>query len=427
MSKIRIKNFGPIIEGYLADHGWLDIKKVTLFIGEQGSGKSTVAKLIATFVWVEKSLFREYLTESSITNDYMRDKLKYHRLVYYFNENSEIGYIGTVYSFSYKNGDWVVSKNNNSALYKLPKIMYVPSERNFLSCVEEIDNIPGLPFPLYTFLDELKKSQKEFWYSNSGLLFDEMLHFNKINAKKLKLPIGNIVFEYNIEFNIAYIVDDNYRIPLSESSSGMQSFVPLYLVSRYLALSIQKEKDTSRNSLAHSQSIRLQNEVQKVLLNENLSEDLKHAALAIISSKYINNCFINIVEEPEQNLFPTSQRAILNCLLEFCNLNEGNKLIMTTHSPYIINYIALAVKAFNINKKIETVDKQELRIKLNNIVPLMATISMEDLCIYELDEKGNIIKLSTENGLPSDENYLNEKMAETNELYAQLLEIQQEI
>ena len=57
MSKIRIKNFGPIKEGFQENNGWIDIKKVTLFIGNQGSGKSTVAKLISTFTWLEKSLY----------------------------------------------------------------------------------------------------------------------------------------------------------------------------------------------------------------------------------------------------------------------------------------------------------------------------------------------------------------------------------
>jgi len=58
MSKIRIKNFGPIKEGFLEDDGFLDIKKVTIFIGNQGSGKSTVAKLISTMMWLEKALYR---------------------------------------------------------------------------------------------------------------------------------------------------------------------------------------------------------------------------------------------------------------------------------------------------------------------------------------------------------------------------------
>jgi predicted ATPase len=56
MSRIKIRNFGPIVNGYLENDGWIDINKVTIFIGNQGSGKSTIAKLISTFTWIEKAL-----------------------------------------------------------------------------------------------------------------------------------------------------------------------------------------------------------------------------------------------------------------------------------------------------------------------------------------------------------------------------------
>ena len=36
---------------------------------------------------------------------------------------------------------------------------------------------------------------------------------------------------------------------------------------------------------------------------------------------------------------------MLESLLSFNNENENNKLIITTHSPYLINYLTLAVKA----------------------------------------------------------------------------------
>ena len=49
MSRIKIKNFGPIREGFLENEGWMDVKKVTVLIGDQGTGKSTVAKLISIF------------------------------------------------------------------------------------------------------------------------------------------------------------------------------------------------------------------------------------------------------------------------------------------------------------------------------------------------------------------------------------------
>ena len=66
MSRIKIKNFGPIKEPKSVKDEWIDIKKVTVFTGNQGSGKSTVAKLISTFTWMEKVLTRGDFKEKDL-------------------------------------------------------------------------------------------------------------------------------------------------------------------------------------------------------------------------------------------------------------------------------------------------------------------------------------------------------------------------
>ncbi|MBO4372301.1 MAG: AAA family ATPase, partial [Bacteroidales bacterium] len=66
--------------------------------------------------------------------------------------------------------------------------------------------------------------------------------------------------------------------------------------------------------------------------------------LSLLAGKINVKRTLNIIEEPEQNLFPSSQRKMLNALLEFNNSVEENQLIITTHSPYIINYLMLAIK-----------------------------------------------------------------------------------
>ncbi|MBK8562198.1 MAG: AAA family ATPase [Saprospiraceae bacterium] len=55
MQKLIVRNFGPIRE---LD---LDIKDLSLFIGEQATGKSTVAKLIYFFKKVVKDELVGYL------------------------------------------------------------------------------------------------------------------------------------------------------------------------------------------------------------------------------------------------------------------------------------------------------------------------------------------------------------------------------
>ena len=81
MSRIKIKNFGPLKETASVTDGWIDIKKVTVFTGNQGSGKSTVAKLVSTFTWMEKVLTRGDFKEKEFTAAKFKNKYcGYHRI-----------------------------------------------------------------------------------------------------------------------------------------------------------------------------------------------------------------------------------------------------------------------------------------------------------------------------------------------------------
>jgi predicted ATPase len=82
MSRIKIKHFGPIKEGCQDDDGWIEVKKVTVFVGNQGSAKSTVAKLISTLTWIEKVLVRGDFQKKWFKpkNKFKNQYLNYHRL-----------------------------------------------------------------------------------------------------------------------------------------------------------------------------------------------------------------------------------------------------------------------------------------------------------------------------------------------------------
>jgi AAA15 family ATPase/GTPase len=68
MARIKIRNFGPITDGFI------DIKKITFFCGHQGSGKSTVAKLVSAFSWIEKALLRGDFQESDVTEEVLKNE-----------------------------------------------------------------------------------------------------------------------------------------------------------------------------------------------------------------------------------------------------------------------------------------------------------------------------------------------------------------
>ena len=408
MNKIKIKNFGPIREGYQSDDGWMDIKKVTLFIGNQGSGKSVVAKLISTFTWIEKALTRGdydkryFERKNKLKNQY----LTYHRLENYFPkpDNAVIDYRGESYNMLYENGNLTITDANNGS-YSLPQIMYVPADRNFMANVRT------------------PKALKQISPSLSEMV-TEMINAGQAMKSPMLLPVNEETYvEYNKLNDIFYIKGKDYRIKLTEASSGFQSIVPLLLVSWYLSDSVQKQSANAKELLTSEQRERFRKRFKEINDNPNLTDELKRIALSELGKEFTKTAFINIVEEPEQNLYPSSQRGMLNSLTAFNNINRGNKLVMTTHSPYLINYLTIAVKAHLLKDKVRT---PELEKKFHDIIPKNSTIHPDDLVIYELNENdGTIIRLMDYNGLPSDENYLNQQLAESNELFAQLLEIQQ--
>ena len=409
MSKIRIKYFGPVKAGFAENDGFIDLAKVTVFIGNQGSGKSTITKLISVMTWMEKSLLRGDLKEKEVVryNWFVNKYCTYQNIHNYFTDKTEIVYQGKAYFFSYKNGHLEIIKQQENG-YRVPKIMYVPAERNFVSAVDKPHLLKNLPSTLYTFLDEFENAKREL-----GHLVD--------------LPVGDVQFEYQKNNKVASIVGPGYKIRLSEASSGYQSLIPLFLVTKYLAESIDREGDASKKGLSVEEEQRIKKEIEQILSDDSLSEEVKNASLKVLSAKFSNSCFVNIVEEPEQNLYPTSQKNILFKLLEYVNRNEGNGLLITTHSPYIISYLTLAMKGFSVWRRVEQSSFADdgLRDKLSAVVPSGAAVDYREVIIHEVHGDGTVKKLETYDGVPSDNNLLNNLLGDLNVMFDQLLEIEE--
>lgn len=406
MSKIKIQNFGPIKGGLVNDNGWLEINRVTVFIGNQGSGKSTVAKLISTLTWLEKALVRGDFTSGEISEDIIIRHCSYQKIDTYFRHDTLFEYHGNAYIITYKSGN-ATARMNSEKGYAFPKIMYVPSERNLVGSVRNIGKLKGLPSTLYTFADEFFEALENM-------------------EGQMQLPINNAVLEFESLTKVVKINGNDYSTELPIASSGFQSFVPLFLVTNYLAKSLTRKQDLSRNNLSIDEERRLERMVRDLMNDPILSDDIKRIRLRQLSAQRDYSAFINIVEEPEQNLFPSSQRNALNSLLSSNNSNNNNKLVMTTHSPYLINYLTLSVKAYSIFNK--HAHKPDVVNNLNRIVPVNAILNPIELVIYELNENdGTIERLEFLDGLPSDENFLNDSLGALNDLFDSLISIEQKI
>jgi predicted ATPase len=405
MARLKIKNIGPIKNGAQND-GFLDFDGVTFFTGPQGSGKSTIAKLYSTLSWIEKALVRgDFSPDFLASYKRFKKQFEYQGISEYFNPQSELVYIGTAYSIKYTNETLTITSHlEHTDSFFLPKIMYIPAERNFITTIDRPDLIKRLPMPLYTFLSE---------YENAKDTLKE----------KITLPIGNVQFEHKKHNKSSFLISNNYRIKLLQASSGFQSLIPLFIVTRYLSKSIQPDTEASlKKSKLSLDEVRKMKQKMDTIIHSKNSEDIKISMLEKLLNE--NQCtkFLNIVEEPEQNLYPSSQKNILWELLKENNTLPQNELVVTTHSPYLINYLTLAIKAFQISSV--HLENPDIKRDISKVVPLQSITNPKHVHIYETNEAGEINELSTYKDLPSDENELNSSFDTINDSFIQLMDLE---
>lgn len=425
MAELKIKYFGPIRKGLTENNGFINFTPVTVFIGDQATGKSTVAKLYSTFNWLEKALIRMDYDRISISNkEFFEQFLSNQRLQEYLNKNTEIVYKGNAYIFTYKDNEFSVKDNKKDiGSYIRPKIMYQPAERNLLAVLENVENIKKMPVMLSVLFDEYKNAVKT------------------LASKEYTLPISGLKIKYDkATYRTSVIAADDTVVDITDSSSGVQSVTPLVLVSDYLSQTVisdifeniqklsSKERDDIKNTIRKTYSFN-QSFAESLIKELNMyfltgakqgTQDSNIHALAAVLRYYFNQCFINIIEEPEQNLYPASQNRVLYKLLEYKNRNNDNQLIITTHSPYILSYLILCAKGFELSRTGVPLGK------ISRIVPGSALVSGNEISIYETDAEGEIYLLKPYENLPSDENLLNKAMAKQNDDFAKLLELEEE-
>ena len=415
--KLKVRNFGPIQSGYGDNGGFIDFSLVTLFCGPQGSGKSTITKLYSTLTWLEKCVFREF--DFAVNEAIFRESLAWQGLEAYLSKDSEIEFVGELLRLQYVNGVLACSTNTTAERdYLKPKISYMPAERNFASIVQNAIGVGNLPPPLLDMQAEFEKAKKFY-------------------ASQYKLPVGSFAFEYDSGRKESWIVNDGsvgkVKTKLETASSGLQSMLPMLLVSDYLSTTIISENNNKGNVIFHDPGTperKLKNEdtIRRVLASK-LSEEEKEERLERFFSP--GRSFVNIVEEPEQNLYPDAQYAVVKRLLTLANLYPGNRLVLSTHSPFVVNTMVMASvsdKLYSmLDKSMEPSVNMEYAARLGNIWQRSCSLGQDKMALYELDGGGSVSKLDVEGGVFSDANKLNAFLEVWNDDFDELLSIEEEL
>ncbi len=378
-------------------------------MGPQSSGKSTIAKIISYCQWVEK----RYILDGKYEDDVLEQLLKFHRLgKEYFSEDSFFEYESEFISISC-NGSYpdsnpdndielneaIVSKKNDLD-YKKSKNIYVPSERNFVATIPNLSKYNETNDNIMSFVYD--------WYDAKG-------KFTKSNTLPI-LDLGVTFYNNEESDSDILILSKNLKeIHLRESSSGLQSLTPLTVIIEYLTNIVYNE--------TRSLSVKERKELDQFIARLTGSEARKDDEILwvgpgindLIEQRTLYHHTNFIIEEPEQNLFPKTQRDFMYYILNKLQTERDHSLLITTHSPYILYAINNCLMGSLVSGKMPQEEKDKLASKDSWISP-------ELVSIWEIDPvEGKVRSIKDESTGTVSAHYFNKIMNEIMNEYYEML------
>jgi predicted ATP-dependent endonuclease of OLD family len=322
--KLIIRNFGPITN---VD---LDLRKVNVLIGDQGTGKSTVAKVLMA---VKNSIFREIfdLPKDNEIDEETNKFLAHLDLVgvrSFIKSDTEIIYIYKDYSLNFIENKVTIKLNVEISVSEsiFFNVNYIPAERNMLTILAD---------SLYALI-ELKTDLTRL--------------FLRFGTKFLTARKKKEIFDYKNILGVSYLykngkdkilLSDGNEINLSDASSGIQGSI-----------------------------------VWLVVFDDIVSEEYQTGRLRY--SFLEKNLKLLVIEEPELNCYPETQNKLLKYIItnnilpssytsfeadpndednpnvfEVEDYQHGyfkNQLVLTTHSPYILTSLNNLMYANEVGK-----------------------------------------------------------------------------
>lgn len=355
---IIIKNFGPLKEVEIDD-----IKPLTVFIGKSAGGKSIIMKVIVLMRYIYKMVnIRSYLKNAKITRSPF--KLRFNSLLHdglkgMITAQTEIYYTveinGNKYTLKYTNRGLQSDINIPDKDLIFFKEAYVSGMRSLI--------------PIWASKAVSVKGE------NLGFFFHET--FNDFNdatdvIKEQKLEYLNLKMKVRKSgnrpklFTIESLQNDAVPIELRYASSGIQTSAPLVAIVHYFA-----------------QEFSFKDAFQRSVLNYLYKQDLLTKFTPGINRNKLGKYVHIHIEEVELSLAPEDQRAFMSNLIEevFHKNKKDRKLglMVSTHSPYIVNHLNVLLRAGYFEKARENypfLEKDNIavyRVNEGKIISLMAT------------------------------------------------------
>lgn len=433
MRKLTITDVGPITKT-----ASIEYKRFCILIGPQSTGKSTIAKILSTCMWLEKeactNLSVDVVSDGKAFKTLVED---FHRMHNYIHpDRSVVRYESPYITINYDKGNFsMVFKD--PLIYERVKISYMPSDRNIIT-MKDIEKRDLEPTNFRSFLFDWLDANRNFSPQNKIAILNlgmNYYHDDKAKDRKDMLTHKNGV---------------TYDIPLYDASSGMQSLVPMtvlmhYFVSDYFAnydKNLSFEQGQKQINLAWQITEKITTKYypdqvkkdgyKKVYLEKIKSkEDEDEVAKSHITEmqdlykRLVYPKSISFVlEEPEQNIFPQTQVELFNDIISLCNGEHTSSVFITTHSPYVL--AAANILLFASKLASEGIDEEKIKnqISTESFMPIddfsAYTIS-DGTCRSLIDESTGLI---SENELDSASEYNAEVFEKLYQIYIQKLQQQ---
>lgn len=337
MQTIEIRNIGPLVET-----GIIPVSQVMLLIGEQSTGKSTFMKILCFCCWLEKQVM---IGGDSIVSKYTHyyrfwNELKkfHHFNDEFLSDSSYIKYEGSAIQIEMR------GKKRNAKIVRKPKfaeirhnlkISFLPSERNLLSSIQNIENLYRSKDVdmLFNYILEWGEARLQFGVANPlDLVFVDKMkyHYDAKNGDVLTLA------------------DGHSKIKPYYASSGVQSALPIQVLATYLAGEVGTSAKISPVDYLK----------QLDLTDSNIDIKVMTSVLKNIQNRSSYKSFHMFIEELEQNLFPKAQFELVKMLVGLLKKMEQKStgytstVFLTTHSPYVLtalNVMMLASAAYEMS------------------------------------------------------------------------------
>lgn len=419
MQKIIIKNFGPI------KYAEIEVKKILVLIGEQASGKSTIAKLIYFFKTIQEDLFSQiYRDKQNQSLDINSDILSPIQQKFYnfFGPTNNLPDFEITFYYSFNENKFLKLSNDENKKMKISPIdtfinekftilasdikfrlrqeyLNINKNRNIQPLIKEEEKIKYAQ-QLYDLLNDLfQNKQRDLLFIVAGR-----------SATVAYPSLFEKYFSQSIEINLKQNISiDNYE----RSSKTLDEILLEKFIEKFVRVKDIFKKFRNFEGLIESYSennikeklYQVKNKIDKILKGEYRIDDLgekilfnketeEYIYLSNTSSgqqesiRILQDIFLNILdntkvlrilEEPEAHLFPVAQKQLIELLALMVNQNDDNQLIITTHSPYVLTVFNNLLFANRVVEK-----NPSTQSEVAQIIPQDSWLSAKDFSAYSL-------------------------------------------